>query len=501
MSRSALRHARRLVATGRHLPPVLREPVHAVVAGGGIAGVTAALLLAERGAKVTLLEREPQLGGRLAAWPHTLPDGSRQLIEHGFHGFFRQYYNWREVLRRIDPELSFLRPAGDYPIVSPRWPEEDFGGLPSRPPFNLLALVARSPSLRMRDLRGIDGNATLPLLRYSREQTYRDYDHVPAGDFLDALGMPDRARSMLFDVFAHSFFNLPETMSAAELIMQFHFYFLRNPEGLAFDAPTQDYQTAIWSPLTAQLEALGADIRTGAEVDHLEPGWTVVLAGGERIAADCVVLAADPGSARAVVAASPDLAGVAPRLTAQMKTVGTAAPYAVSRLWTTSDFAPHRSVFSGVSQAEELDSISLYHRIERGAAQWARRTGGAVVELHAYAGSDKRTEFTDLMWSELGDLWPEARTMTIIDHQERIGHDAPSFEIGSDATRPGVLTDADGLYLAGDWVRMRFPSALMERAAASAALAVNEILRRRGTRPHQVYSVPVRGLLAPPRER
>jgi isorenieratene synthase len=86
--------------------------------------------------------------------------------------------------------------------------------------------------------------------------------------------------------------------------------------------------------------------------------------------------------------------------------------------------------------------------------------------------------------------------LTVVDSESRVGHDAPAFHVGSDATRPGVHTDADGLYLAGDWVRMSFPTALMERAAASASVAVNAILRRHGARPVQIYSVPPRGLLA-----
>ncbi|MCA2217769.1 hydroxysqualene dehydroxylase [Jidongwangia harbinensis] len=495
--RTADSHARPLVHFRRSLPRTVSGPVRAAVVGGGIAGVTAALLLAERGVAVTLLERAPQLGGRLAAWPRTLPDGTRQMVEHGFHGFFRQYYNWRDVLRRIDPELGFLRPAGRYPIVSRQWPEEDFTGLPGRPPLNLLALVARSPSLRLRELRGVDGDAALPLLQYSRDETYRRFDSVSAGDFLDRLGMPPRARAVLFDVFAHSFFNHPAEMSAAEMIMQFHFYFLRNPEGLEFDAPAQDYQTAIWSPFTTQLAALGVDLRTGAAVEEIEPGWAVRLAGGERIAADHVVLAADPGAARDLVAASPGLTRQAPRLAAQMATVRTTAPYAVSRLWTDRDFRPGRSVFSSVSQEPTLDSITLYHRIERASGQWARRTGGAVVELHAYAAPDGRDarDLGGAMWAELCGLWDEAGAMAVLDAEERVGTDAPAFGVGSDATRPGVRTDADGVYLAGDWVRTRMPSALMERAAVSGAIAANAILQRHGARPGQIWSVPARGVL------
>ncbi len=319
MSRHHLdRRAHRVVRSRPDLPRTVPGGVRAIVVGGGIAGMTAALLLAERGVAVTVLEREPQLGGRLAAWQSTLPDGSRQTVGHGFHAFFRQYYNWRNVLRRIDPGLSFLQPVHRYPIISRRWPEEDFAGLPRTPPVNLLALLARSPSLRLGELRGIDGAAALPLLSYSRDATYRDFDHLSAQDFLDGLGMPARARAMLFDVFAHSFFNRPEQMSAAEMLMQFHFYFLRNPEGLDFDAPIQDYETAIWAPLAGQLRALGGEIRTGATVDCLEPGWTVSLTDGTRLSAEHVVLAADPGSACTIAAASPALARQAPLLAAQL---------------------------------------------------------------------------------------------------------------------------------------------------------------------------------------
>ena len=41
------------------------------VVGGGLAGVSAALVLAERGVKVTLHESDPVLGGRLSSWPDT----------------------------------------------------------------------------------------------------------------------------------------------------------------------------------------------------------------------------------------------------------------------------------------------------------------------------------------------------------------------------------------------------------------------------------------------
>ena len=95
-----------VVAPDPRLPRTVPDGTEAVVVGGGIAGVSAAVVLAERGVAVTLLEAAPTLGGRLGAWPHTLPDGTDQVVEHGFHAFFRHYYTWRAILRRIDPELG-----------------------------------------------------------------------------------------------------------------------------------------------------------------------------------------------------------------------------------------------------------------------------------------------------------------------------------------------------------------------------------------------------------
>jgi heterodisulfide reductase subunit A len=52
-----------------------RVPVHpdALVVGGGIAGIHAALTLADAGKKVTLVEREPTIGGHMAQFDKTFP--------------------------------------------------------------------------------------------------------------------------------------------------------------------------------------------------------------------------------------------------------------------------------------------------------------------------------------------------------------------------------------------------------------------------------------------
>jgi carotenoid phi-ring synthase / carotenoid chi-ring synthase len=266
-----------------------------VVVGGGIAGVSAAVVLAERGIPVVLCEAAGRLGGRLDARPRTLPDGTVQWVDHGFHGFFRQYYNWRRILGRIDAEATpLLHPLGSYPVISTSWPAEEFDRLPPTPPLSIFALTLRSPSLRLRDVMRADLALGLGLLGFDAEHTYAQLDQVSAEEFLAALRLPHRARVMLFNVFAHSFFNDAGSMSAAELVAMFHFFFLGNPEGLGMDAPHADYESAIWGPLRRYLEQRETRIKLGTPVIRIDREaagrWQVHTAAGDTLTADEVVL-------------------------------------------------------------------------------------------------------------------------------------------------------------------------------------------------------------------
>jgi isorenieratene synthase len=481
---------------------VAAGPPRVVVAGGGIAGISAAVVLAERGIPVVICEAAGRLGGRLGSDPRTLPDGTVQWVDHGFHGFFRQYYNWRRILGRIDPgPAPLLHPLGSYPVISARWPDEEFDRLPPAPPLSILALALRSPSLRLRDLARADHRAGLALLGFDAGATYAHLDQVSAERLLSALRLPERSRAMLFNVFAHSFFNDAATMSAAELVAMFHFYFLANPEGLGMDAPHADYHSAIWAPLRSYLERRGTRIETGTPVTRIgrDPGgrWRVE-AGGGTLAADEVVLAADAGASARILAASPDATSGDPLLAAVAARPRTGPPYAVARYWLDGDAGPHRAPFTSIAEPGILDSVTLYHRVEAGARRWHEHTGGSVVELHAYACPPgvAAAELGAAMLAELGRLWPEIRALRPVDRHCHVGADAAGFPVGGHATTPGVRTAVPGLTLAGDWVAAPFPCALMERAAATGIGAANAILAARGHRTEPVWSVPPRGLLA-----
>ena len=74
-----------------------------MVVGAGIAGLAAATGLAERGVTVDVVEREPLPRRPGRGLDRVLPTAPTVAMNRGFHAFFRQYYNLRDLLRRIDP--------------------------------------------------------------------------------------------------------------------------------------------------------------------------------------------------------------------------------------------------------------------------------------------------------------------------------------------------------------------------------------------------------------
>lgn len=473
--------------------------VSAVVVGGGIAGVSAAAVLAERGVSVTLFEREAYLGGRAGAWTERLPEGAPYEMERGFHAFFRQYYNLRALLERIDPGLEMLVPLDDYPILGPGGQVHTFSGLPRRTPYNVIALTSRTPTIGLRDFLRIHARRAMEMVTFDMDRTYERRDGMSAGEYLDSLRFPPEARRLLFDVFAHSFFNPEHDMSAAELLMMFHFYFTGNPEGLVFDVARAPFSKTIWAPMRRYLEGLGVDIRTETPARSLSragDGRWAVTAGAGTVRADGVVLATTVSGLQQLVADSPPLDHHGWR--AQTRALALTRPFAVWRLWLDQPVLEGRAPFVGTTGVGPLDNISLFHLFEDESREWASRTGGAVVELHAYAveEGDDELSLRGPLLDALHEFYPETRGAKVLHERFLLDRDCPAFAPGSHASRPGVETPFDGVTIAGDFVKMPIPSALMERATASGFLAANHLLARAGVRPEPILAVTARGLLA-----
>ncbi|MCT2587753.1 FAD-dependent oxidoreductase [Actinophytocola gossypii] len=471
----------------------LAERPRVAVVGGGIAGVAAAVGLVERGVAVHLFEREADLGGRLRGWP-TTADGLPTTMSRGFHAFFRQYYNLRALLRRVDPALTALRPIADYPLLHTDGTTETFAGLPRTPPWNLAGFVLRSKAFTLADVRRMSPGVGVSLFDVSVPRIYAELDSVDATSYLRDIGFPPAARHLAFEVFSRSFFADPTELSAAELATMFHIYFLGSSEGLLFDVPRGPFCRTLWRPLRAHLERSGARVELSCPVDRIDragDGYLVRTDAGTT-EVDGVVLATEVPALRRLVDASPGLGDPAWR--ARVGALRSAPPFLVSRLWLDRPARADRAPFLGTSGFTHLDNVSVLDLFDDDARVWRRRTGGSVVELHAYAlDSRDQDAVVRVAVEEMRAVYPELRRARVRHEEHVLAEDCPLFAPGTFATRPTVTTGDPTLVLAGDGIRVDLPVALMERAATTGFHAANTLLERWRLRGHDLWTVGNRG--------
>jgi isorenieratene synthase len=181
-----------------------------------------------------------------------------------------------------------------------------------------------------------------------------------------------------------------------------------------------------------------------------------------------------------------------------MEALAPCAPYVVFRLFYGVPVSETRAPFASIAGHGALDSITLYDRFEGESRRYALRTGGSVVQLQAFGLDPQRDDAsirTELK-ATLAKLYPELDGVVPLHEVYLRGTDGPSFAVGSGATRARVATPYGNIAIAGDHVKVPFPSALMERAASSGIMAANALLDRWDVRGEALYTIPPRGFIA-----
>jgi isorenieratene synthase len=597
------------------LPSQLSQPRRAVVVGGGLAGLAAAYELSQRGVAVTLLEKSPQLGGKIASWDITV-GGEPLRMEHGFHGFFPQYYNLWSLVDELEARENFTS-LPFYAVVykgeKQAYAPERFRPSHSAFPWNIVDLAIASDN-RL--------NWGLNLLKYSHWQVFREItgfhpqrsygrlDDISVADWVKN-DFPQGLYDLYFLPFAKSSLNSPDVLSAGELMQFFHFYFFGNPEGLAFRGTRQDMGRSLVDPIANAIRQNGGTILTDvsvtqvnwannqvASVDYVAgsaaspaPFWVnkndvmpavdgkefygagdrvyvtqgqtdalsltcthqgctvqpaangefhcpchgavydaqgrvvsgparrdlaryaVVQTDGDRIQlasanptpdatqtleADYFVFATDVPGIRYLLDQSQG--DVHPEIQAQIGQLAIADPFAVARFWFDKDFEWDYSDFTSLSGYRLTDSITLYHRIQDDYIAWAQKTGGSVVELHAYCYKERefptQQALLETFEAELYDIVPDLQGAAML-HRELVNQkNFSGFPPGSYPNRPETQSLAPNLLFAGDWVKMPFPCGLMERAVSSGLLAANAVFHQEGVQRRTLLTVHPEGMFS-----
>lgn len=445
----------------------------AVVIGGGLAGITAALRLADAGLDVTLLEGRPRLGGLAFSFRR-----GELTVDNGQHVYLRCCTAYRWFLDRVDgTRLAPLQNRLDVPVLDvgrpsgPRLGRLRRNALPV--PFHLAAGLAGYPHLSLAERAGV-GRAALALGRLDPDDPA--LDAVDFGSWLARHGQSPRTIEALWDLVGVATLNATAPNSSLALAAKVFKTGLLSEPGAAdigwAAVPLGDIHDTLGRKA---LDSAGVrtELRTKAgALTRTDGGRWIVDTGAERIEADTVVLAVPQRETHDLL---PEGALDAPE---RLLEIGTSPILNVHVIYDRKVL--RRPFFAALGSPVQW----VFDRTESsgltGPGQYLAISQSAADEEIDLPVAELRARYLP----ELERLLPAARSAGIRDFfvtRERTATFAPAPGVGR--LRPGTRTRAPGLFLAGAWTATGWP-ATMEGAVRSGAGAADAALLALG-RPHE----------------
>ena len=476
----------------------------AVVVGGGLAGTTAALGLADAGVHAILLERRPRLGGATASFQR-----GGLTVDTGQHVFLRCCSEYRGLLRRLGVEDRVrLQDRLDVTVLAP-------GGVRARlrrdrlpGPAHLAGALAGYRHLSLADrARAVRG----ALVLRSLDPEDRSLDTQTLGEFLVRHGQTDTGIDTFWDVFVTAALNLPARHASLQLAARvFRTGLLDSADAGDIGWPAVPLGELHGEAGERALAAAGAEVRTRVTVRGVSPdpgapnagtghadrptcpggsssngygpgGWVVHTDAGP-VSGDAVVLAVPAGDAAALL---PE--GAIP------------VPERLSALGTSPIVNVHVVYDRPVLPLPFVAAV-------RSPVQWVfDRTGpsglaeGQYLAVSLSAADDwvdrPTEEVRSVFLPALAELLPRARSARVGEFFVTRERRATFRQgLGSNALRPGTSTALPGLVLAGAWTDTGWPDT-MESAVRSGRSAVRGVLGHLIHTPHPAPG-PARGSAA-----
>ena len=447
-----------------------------IVIGGGLAGLSAGVALAEAGWRVRLFEQRPFLGGR--ATSYVLPDGEH--VDNCQHVTLGCCTNLEDFYRRVGA-LDKIRFFGRLLFQDPqgRVGEMEAGVLPA--PFHMLGSFLSFAPLTLADKHSI-GRAMMDILRSTGHP--KDIDETGGISMLEWLRRRKQTRGAIERFWKVVLMSaLDEELDRTDArygIDVFWKGFLSNRAGYRMGVPGVPL-AQLYDGCKPELERRGGEVnlRTPLRAIHLADGAVsdVEFDGGRRERADVYVFAL-PHEALAELLSEEmkqlelslahlDKIGVAPITGVHFwfDRVVMQEPF-VTLLETTTQWIFNKTVLYGYANAtpsEKGQYLQLVISASHGLLQKPRQ------------------EIIDLCLAEVRQALPAARE-AVLTKSTVIKEAAATFspQPGVDRWRPMQQTSIRGMFLAGDWTATGWP-ATMEGAVRSGYLAAEAILRKAGT--------------------
>jgi len=413
------------------------------VVGGGWAGLTAALELAQGGIPVTLLEAAGSLGGR--ARDISTPLGT---VDNGQHLMIGAYHALLELLGRLDVDegtvlrrrtlrlqMSDLADGSEVCLDVPALPA----------PLHLAKALTSARGLGLRDRLG-----AVRFINWLQRRKF-EIDDTPLGALLASRGQTERLVRALWEPLCLATLNTPLAVASTRLYAQvLKRTFTGNRHNCDLLLPRETLGTLVPARAAQAIRRLGGQVLTGTRAATLE--YTadrlsaVRLDDGSVLPADHVVLALPPAACARLIAGQPRLATLAERL---------------GRVAT----QPIATVYLRYPESVHIDGA--LRGVLGGTTQWLVDRGdcgqpgliAAVISAegaHQALDRDALAAHVSAETAQVFPAWPAPLATLVI--REKRATFASLVDI--DAERPGCRTALPGCWLAGDWTATGLPATL-----------------------------------------
>ncbi|REE95646.1 hydroxysqualene dehydroxylase [Thermomonospora umbrina] len=524
------------------------------VFGAGIAGLSAALELAERGFRVTVYERKA-LGGKSRSFgvPGSATGGRAELpAEHGFRFFPGFYRNLPDTMRRI-PFPGNTRGTWDNLVRAATYLGSRSGGRhdltvafpfppPPRPfpysPESLIATIISALQTTMRlpfDEAAFFARKSAVYVTSSDERRLGQWDNVTWSEFVQADRMSAEYRAFLADGAVRHFTAMKSAEASthsvglvAEAILWSILGFGNEPGGSPDRLLNGSTNEMLLDPWIAHLRSLGVTFGEGWTLTRLVPrggriaeavvhdpagrahgvraDWFVCAVPVERFVPllDPDLLAADPSLASTRSLRTDWMNGLVFFLKEKVPLTPGHVNY-VDSGWAVTSISQAqfwRRDFASYGDGTVRDCLSTIISDWSALGDHDRRrardctpeeiAAETWAQLKAHLNDTGRARLTDAMLHS----WYLDPAITGSGTPE-VANDEPLFvqHPGSWKARPASVTAIPNLFLAGDWVRTHINVTTMEGANEGARRAVNGLLDAAGSAEPRCT---VQGLWAPP---
>jgi squalene-associated FAD-dependent desaturase len=442
-----------------------------VVVGGGLAGLSCAVALADQGLKVTVLEAAPGLGGRASSWRNA---NTGDVVDIGPHIFHSEYHNMLAFLERLGTSRLITWQPGKLMTIASKPSATPLQHAPLPPPMSLMPSILKAPGLHLEDYLSM-ARVAMRGMEFGEEQV-GDLDDITALDYLRKQGVSEDLIDWWWRFAAMVVCNVPLERCSAASLLRIHAQ-LSGYKDLHFGFGAVGLGELYTDQATKFIEDAGGRVLTGTAVaalllDRRADG--VLLEDGSKLFAETVVSAVPPRQLLDML--PPSLAAQAP-----FAALGDVepSPYISCYLWFDRELETER-FFSHLWSPRRLN-YDFYDlcQIRQG---WQGRptviASNIIYSHRAHGMTDE--EIVRETVGELAEFAPLAAQARVV-HADihRIPMAIPCPVPGFERKRPPARSPVPGLVLAGDWTRTSMPCT-MEGAVKSGFTAAEQVLAERG---------------------